>query len=60
MWPDFERDHPGDMQAQLKAWLICAEECVTSDERGCDPQQMPPSETNRGRSPTRDVRIIEN
>jgi AcrR family transcriptional regulator len=36
MWEDFERDHPGDMQAQLKAWLICAEECVTSDERGCD------------------------
>jgi AcrR family transcriptional regulator len=36
MWRDFERDHPGDTQAQLKAWLICAEECVTSDERGCD------------------------
>src|SRR3977135_2759864 len=36
MWRNFERDHPGDMQAQLKAWLICAEECVTSDERGCD------------------------
>src|SRR3977135_1961434 len=36
MWGNFERDHPGDMQAQLKAWLICAEECVTSDERGCD------------------------
>jgi AcrR family transcriptional regulator len=36
MWRDFERDHPGDMQAQLKAWLICAEQCVTSDERGCD------------------------
>ena len=36
MWRDFERDHPGDMQAQLKAWLVCAEECVTSDERGCD------------------------
>jgi len=33
---DFERDHPGDMHGQLKAWLICAEECVTSDERGCD------------------------
>src|SRR6266403_808843 len=31
-----EGDDPGDMQAQLKAWLICAEECVTSDERGCD------------------------
>ena len=36
MWRDFERDHPGDMQAQLKAWLVCAEECVTSDERGCE------------------------
>jgi len=22
MWRDFERDHPGDMQAQLKAWLV--------------------------------------
>jgi AcrR family transcriptional regulator len=36
MWRDFERDHPGDMQAQLKAWLVCAEECVTADDRGCD------------------------
>jgi AcrR family transcriptional regulator len=36
MWRDFERDHPGDMQGQLKAWLVCAEECVTSDDRGCD------------------------
>jgi AcrR family transcriptional regulator len=36
MWRDIERDHPGDMQGQLKAWLVCAEECVTSDERGCD------------------------
>src|ERR1700712_3402806 len=36
MWRDFERDHPGDMQAQLKAWLVCAEDCVTSDERGCE------------------------
>src|SRR3981081_2996829 len=36
MWRDFERDHPGDMQAQLKAWLVCAEECVTSDDRGCE------------------------
>src|SRR3977135_4741709 len=24
MWRDFERDHPRDMQAQLKAWLGCA------------------------------------
>jgi hypothetical protein len=36
MWRDFERDHPGDMQAQLKAWLVCAEERVISDERGCE------------------------
>jgi AcrR family transcriptional regulator len=36
MWRDIERDHPGDMQAQLKAWLVCAEECVTADDRGCD------------------------
>jgi AcrR family transcriptional regulator len=36
MWRDIEREHPGDMMAQLKAWLACAEECLTSDERGCD------------------------
>jgi AcrR family transcriptional regulator len=36
MWRDIEREHPGDMQGQLKAWLVCAEECVTSDDRGCD------------------------
>src|SRR6202451_4920043 len=35
MWRDFERDDPGDMHAQLKAWLLCAEEGVTSDQRGC-------------------------
>src|SRR3984893_14446096 len=34
MWRDFERDHPGDMQAQLKAWLICAEEGVKFDGGG--------------------------
>jgi AcrR family transcriptional regulator len=36
IWRGIERDHPGDMQAQLRAWLVCAEECVTSDARGCD------------------------
>jgi len=36
MWWDIEREHPGDMQGQLKAWLVCAEECVTADDRGCD------------------------
>jgi AcrR family transcriptional regulator len=36
MWRDIERGHPGDMQGQLKAWLVCAEECVTADDRGCD------------------------
>src|SRR4051794_41441763 len=35
MWRDFERDHPGDVQAQLKAWLVFAEEGVGSHERGC-------------------------
>jgi len=34
MWRDIEREHPGDMPGQLKAWLVCAEECVT-DDRGC-------------------------
>src|SRR3981189_1674882 len=32
MWRDFERDHPGDMQAPLKAWLIFAEEWGASDQ----------------------------
>jgi AcrR family transcriptional regulator len=36
MWQDLERDHPGDTQAQLKAWLVLAEECIASDERGCE------------------------
>jgi AcrR family transcriptional regulator len=36
IWREIERDHPGDMQAQLQAWLVCADECVTSDARGCD------------------------
>jgi AcrR family transcriptional regulator len=36
MWREFEHDHPGDPLAQLRAWLVCAEECVTSDDRGCD------------------------
>src|ERR1700748_1860924 len=36
IWREIERDHPRDMQAQLQAWLVCADECVTSDARGCD------------------------
>src|SRR3984885_12635089 len=36
MWRDIDPDHPGDMQGQLKAWLVFAEECVTADDRGCD------------------------
>src|SRR3982075_2264785 len=32
MWRGFERDHPGDMQAQLKAWLVCGGEGVASKE----------------------------
>ena len=36
MWRDIDREHPGDMRAQLKAWLVCAEECVSADGRGCD------------------------
>src|ERR1700682_135281 len=36
MWRDFERDHPGDMQAQLKAWLGFAGEGGESHERGCE------------------------
>jgi AcrR family transcriptional regulator len=36
MWRDIERDHPGDLMGQLRAWLACAGECLASDERGCD------------------------
>jgi len=36
IWEDLEHDHPGDKPAQLKAWLIIADECVTADDRGCD------------------------
>jgi len=36
MWQDMEREHPGDMSAQLKSWLARAAESVTADGRGCD------------------------
>jgi AcrR family transcriptional regulator len=36
MWQAIEYEHPGDMSAQLKSWLVHAEECVTADGRGCD------------------------
>lgn len=36
MWRDIERRHPCDMEGQLKAWLVCAEERVTAGGRGCD------------------------
>jgi AcrR family transcriptional regulator len=37
MWQAIEREHPGDPSAQLKRWLVYAEECVTAtDGRGCD------------------------
>ena len=36
MWQDIAREHPGDMQAQLTAWLVRAAECVSADDRGCD------------------------
>src|SRR5258708_27398430 len=35
MWRDLERDHPVATQGPLEAGLLCAEECVASDERGC-------------------------
>src|ERR1700749_2364966 len=31
MWREIENGHPGDMIAQLKAWLVLAEECVSAD-----------------------------
>src|ERR1700754_398363 len=36
MWCEIENCHPGDMIAQLKAWLVLAEECVNNNGRGCD------------------------
>ena len=36
MWQEMEREHPGDTAAQLKSWLLRAEECVSADGRGCD------------------------
>jgi AcrR family transcriptional regulator len=36
MWREIEQGHPGDTIAQLKAWLVLAEECVSADGRGCD------------------------
>ncbi len=36
IWKALERDHPGDAWKQLKAWLSLANECITSDERGCE------------------------
>jgi len=35
-WGRFERDHPGDALAQLRAWLAeMAEHVASADERGC-------------------------
>src|SRR3979490_2042928 len=34
MWRDFERDHPGDMPAQLKGWVGCAGGWGTPARRG--------------------------
>jgi AcrR family transcriptional regulator len=36
MWQDIAREHPGDMEAQLRSWLAKAAECVVADDRGCD------------------------
>jgi AcrR family transcriptional regulator len=36
MWQDIAREHPGDMEAQLRSWLARAAECVVADDRGCD------------------------
>jgi AcrR family transcriptional regulator len=36
MWQAIEYENPDDMSAQLKSWLVHAEECVTADGRGCD------------------------
>jgi AcrR family transcriptional regulator len=36
MWDGIEHDNPDDGEAQLKSWLICADTCLGSDQRGCD------------------------
>src|SRR5258707_8049014 len=42
MWRDFERDHPGGMQGQMKAWLGCAAGCVDPHGQGVDLATAPP------------------
>ena len=52
MWREIENGHPGDMIAQLKAWLILAEECVNTDGRGCDLANAAVESTRSGSSGT--------
>src|ERR1700716_216745 len=37
MWREFERDHTGDRQAQMEAWVGCGGGGGTLPERGCEP-----------------------
>jgi AcrR family transcriptional regulator len=35
-WDEIEAAHPGDAQAQLRAWIREGADCIESDERGCE------------------------
>src|SRR5258707_9879909 len=42
MWRGFERDHPPDLQAQLKGWLGLGERGLAIHQRGGGPAQAAP------------------
>jgi AcrR family transcriptional regulator len=35
-WTDFQAEHRGDPQAQLRAWIRQGAKCIASDSRGCE------------------------
>ena len=35
-WDSLEVEHPGDARTQLKVWLERCNDCLVSDERGCE------------------------
>src|SRR5258708_31254376 len=53
MWQEIERENPGDMPAQLRAWLVRAEACITPDDRGFAPANAADELTQDGQPPHR-------
>jgi AcrR family transcriptional regulator len=60
MWQDIAREHPGDMLAQLRAWLAKAAECVVADDRGCDLANAAVELTQDGHPARRLIEDIKN